>query len=97
MKDIELLLNELPNDGTVEATIDLGTFPLGYVLFDGSKIWMARLGTAVFKVRVSDCTILGTYANRRSSANCQARAKGKRPAFPSGRFLPSRERASQLQ
>ena len=51
------------SDGVVEATIDLGTSPLGQVLFDGNNIWVASwgLGNGLFKIQPSDGTILGTY------------------------------------
>jgi hypothetical protein len=51
------------SDGSVEAVIDLGTSPLGQVLFDGTNIWVAGWGinTNLFKIQPSDGTILGTY------------------------------------
>lgn len=51
------------SDGVVEAIIDLGTSPLGQVLFDGTDIWVAGWGinTNLFKIRPSDGVILGQY------------------------------------
>lgn len=51
------------SDGVVEAIIDLGSSPLGQVLFDGTNIWVAGGGinTNLFKIRPSDGAILGQY------------------------------------
>jgi len=51
------------SDGVVEQTIDLGTSPLGQVLFDGTNIWVASwgLGNGLTKIEPSSGTILGTY------------------------------------
>ena len=50
------------SDGVVEQLIDLGTSPLGQVLFDGNYIWVASwgLGNGLTKIEPSDGTILGT-------------------------------------
>ncbi|MBA3960612.1 MAG: hypothetical protein H0X40_01755 [Chthoniobacterales bacterium] len=51
------------SDGALEATISLGSSQLGGILFDGTDIWVAgyAVGNAVFKLRVSDGAVLGTY------------------------------------
>jgi len=51
------------SDGVVEQVIDLGTSPLGQVLYDGTSIWVASwgLGNGLSKIRPSDGVILGTY------------------------------------
>lgn len=51
------------SDGVVEQVIDLGTSPLGQVLYDGTSIWVASwgLGNGLTKIRSSDGAILGTY------------------------------------
>ncbi len=51
------------NDGVVEQTIDLGSSPLGQVLFDGTNIWVADWGLShgLTKIRPSDGAILGTF------------------------------------
>jgi DNA-binding beta-propeller fold protein YncE len=50
------------SDLTHELTVDLGTSQLWGIIFDGTSIWVAApVANCVYKLRVSDGEILGTY------------------------------------